>query len=86
MSFVQEFGQLVAHLEGTKLPVQLCIQACIFRHFEQIESAVSGKNKRLCNLYEGVKGFNDKLWLFKTHVESGNFFAFDIHQRTLQRR
>ena len=71
MSFLKEIDHPVAHLEDDRFRVRLCVLTDIFGHLNKL-----GRHKLLCNLYEAVKGFENKVTLFKVHAEGGNFLHF----------
>ena len=81
MSFLKEIDHPVAHLEDDKFRVRLCFLTDIFGHLNKLNLLLQGRHKLLCNLYEAVKGFEDKVTLFKVHAEGGNFLHFKVHQR-----
>ena len=76
VSFLKEFDHPVAHLEDDKFRVRLCDLTDIFGHLNKLNLLLQGRHKLLCNLYEAVKGFEDKVTLFKVHAEGGNFLHF----------
>ena len=76
MSFLKEIDHSVAHLEDDKFRVRLCVLPDIFGHLNKLNLLLQGRHKLLCNLYEAVKSFEDKVTLFKVHAEGGNFLYF----------
>ena len=76
VSFLKEIGHPVAHLVDAKFRVRLCVLTDIFGHLNKLNLLLQGRHKLLCNLYEAVKGFEDKVTLFKVHAEGGNFLHF----------
>ena len=72
VSFLKEIDHPVAHLEDDKFRVRLCVLTDIFGHLNKLNLLLQGRHKLLCNLYEAVKGFEDKVTLFKVHA-GGNF-------------
>ena len=85
VSFLKEIDQSVAYLEE-EFQVRLCVLTDIFGHLNKLNLLLQGRHKLLCNLYEAVKGFEDKVTLFKVHAEGGNFSALQVHQRIMWRR
>ena len=73
VSFLKEIDHPVSHLEDDKFRVRLCALTDIFGHLNKLDLLLQGRHKLLCNLYEAVKGFEDKVTLFKVHAEGGNF-------------
>ena len=53
--------------------MRLCVLTDIFGHLNKLNLLLQGRHELLCNLYEAVKGFEDKVTLFKVHAEGGNF-------------
>ena len=56
--------------------MRLCVLTDIFGHLNKLNLLLQGRHQLLCNLYEAVKGFEDKVTLFKVHAEGGNFLHF----------
>ena len=76
VSYLKEIDQAVVYLEDDKFRVRLCVLTDIFGHLNKLNLLLQGRHKLLCNLYEAVKGFEDKVTLFKVHAEGGNFLHF----------
>ena len=76
VNFLKEIDHPVAHLEDDKFRVRLCVLTDIFGHLNKLNLQLQGRHKLLCNLYEAVKGFEDKVTLFRVHAEGGNFLHF----------
>ena len=76
VSFLKEIDHPVSHLEDDKFRVQHCVLTDIFGHLNKLNLLLQGRHKLLCNLYEAVKSFEDKVTLFKVHAEGGNFQHF----------
>ena len=76
VSFLKEIDHPFAHLEDDKFRVRLCVLTDIFGHLNKVNLLLQGRHKWLCNLYEAVKGFEDKVTLFKVHAKGGNFLHF----------
>ena len=76
VSFLKEIDHPVAHLEDDKFRVRLCVLTDIFGHLNKLNLLLQGRYKMLCNSYEAVNGFEDRVTLFKCHAEGGNFLHF----------
>ena len=74
VSILKEIDHPVTHLEDDKFRMRLCVLTNIFGHLNNL--LLQGRHKLLCNLYETVMGFEDKVTLFKVHAEGGNFLHF----------
>ena len=80
VTFLKEIDHPVAHLKDDKFRVRLCVLTDTFGYLNKLNLLLQVRHKLLCNLYEAVKGFEDKVTLFKVHAEGGNFLHFKFNR------
>jgi hypothetical protein len=68
--------QDVSGIKSAKWIIDLACMADITTHLIELKLNLQGKNKFITSVYDNVKNFQTKLWVWKCQLKNGNMLHF----------